>query len=57
VSLEGSTLRSDDGANKALYGRDLSAKEIVREDKVTPPESAKRLLAVLRSASPNHVVK
>ena len=30
VSLEGSTLRSDDGANKALYGQELSAREIVR---------------------------
>lgn len=57
VSLEGSTLRTDDGANKALYGRDLSAKEIVREGKVPVPASAKRLLAILRHASPNHVVK
>lgn len=57
VSLEGSTLRSDDGANKALYGKELSAKEIVREGKVTPPASAKRLLAILRHASPRHVSK
>ncbi len=57
VSLEGSTLRSDDGANKALYGRDLSAKEIVRLGKVPPPPSARRLLAVLRRASPAHVMK
>jgi SH3 domain-containing YSC84-like protein 1 len=57
VSLEGSTLRSDDGANKALYGKELSAKEIVREDKVAPPASAKRLLAILRNASRKHVNK
>jgi SH3 domain-containing YSC84-like protein 1 len=57
VSLEGSTLRSDDGANKALYGRDISAREIVREGKVPPPPSAHRLLAVLRRASPAHVMK
>jgi SH3 domain-containing YSC84-like protein 1 len=57
VSLEGSTLRSDDGANKALYGKELSAKEIVREGKVTPPASAKRLLSIIRTASPKHVVK
>ena len=57
VSLEGSTMRSDDGANKALYGRDLSAREIVREGKVKPPASAARLLAVLDRASPHHVVK
>ena len=31
VSLEGSTLRSDGSANRKLYGRSLSAKEIVRE--------------------------
>jgi SH3 domain-containing YSC84-like protein 1 len=57
VSLEGSTLRSDDGANKALYGKDLSAKEIVREGKVVPPASAAQLLATLRRASPAHVMK
>lgn len=57
VSLEGSTLRSDDGANKALYGKELSAKEIVREGKVMTPASAKGLLATLRAATPRHVVK
>jgi SH3 domain-containing YSC84-like protein 1 len=57
VSLEGSTLRSDDGANKVLYGKELSAKEIVREGKVAPPASAKRLLAILRRVSPAHVGK
>jgi lipid-binding SYLF domain-containing protein len=57
VSLEGSTMRSDDGGNKSLYGKDLSAKEIVREGKVAPPASAKRLLAILRKASPKHINK
>ncbi len=57
VSLEGSTMRSDDGANKALYGRELSAKEIVREGKVKAPASAARLLALLGKASPHHVAK
>jgi len=57
VSLEGSTLRSDDGANKALYGKDLSAKEIVRLGKVPPPAAAQHLLAILRRASPAHVMK
>ena len=57
VSLEGSTLRSDDGANKELYGQELSAKEIVREGKVPPPASARGLLAILRAASPHHVAK
>ena len=31
ISLEGSTLRSDGSANRKLYGRDIGAKEIVRE--------------------------
>jgi lipid-binding SYLF domain-containing protein len=55
VSLEGSTLRSDDGANKVLYGQDLSARQIVRLGKVPPPAAAQGLLAVLRRASPHHV--
>jgi SH3 domain-containing YSC84-like protein 1 len=57
VSLEGSTMRSDDGANRALYGRDLSAREIVREGKVTPPASAHELLSILGRASPRHIVR
>lgn len=57
VSLEGSTLRSDDGANKTLYGEELSAKQIVREGKVKPPKVAARLLALLNKVTPRHVVK
>jgi len=57
VSLEGSTMRADDGANKALYGKELSAKEIVREGKVKAPASAAGLLAELTKASPKHVSK
>ena len=55
VSLEGSTLRSDDGANKALYGKELSARQIVREGSVPAPVSAHRLLAQLNKVSPRHV--
>jgi lipid-binding SYLF domain-containing protein len=57
LSLEGSTMRSDDGGNKALYGRELSAQEIVREGKVKAPAAAGRLLALLTKASPRHVSK
>ena len=52
VSLEGSTLRSDGGANKNFYGRDLNAKEIVKEGKVGAPGSARTLLGALNSAAP-----
>jgi lipid-binding SYLF domain-containing protein len=54
VSLEGSTLRSDGGANKNLYGKDLNAKEIVREGKVRAPAAAGALLKLLNGASPKH---
>jgi lipid-binding SYLF domain-containing protein len=54
VSLEGSTMRSDDDANKALYGQNLSAKDIVRQGKVKPTETAQPLLDVLNQASPKH---
>jgi lipid-binding SYLF domain-containing protein len=57
LSLEGSTMRSDDGGNKALYGRELSAKEIVREGKVGAPASAQPLLALLSKAAARHKSK
>jgi len=57
ISLAGSTLRADDGANKAIYGRELKAKEIVREGKVVTPPAARRLLAILTKASPRHIEK
>jgi SH3 domain-containing YSC84-like protein 1 len=52
VSLEGSTLRSDGSANEKLYGRKLSAKEIIREGKVGIPPSAEELVSLLDKRSP-----
>ncbi len=52
ISLAGSTLRADNGANKNLYGKDLSASAIVFKHVVPPPPSAKLLLANLQKASP-----
>lgn len=57
ISLEGSTLRPDNGANKKLYGKDLSAKEIVLKGVVPPPPSSKILLDVLMKKSPPAVHK
>ena len=54
ISLSGSTLRSDDGANKAVYGKELSAKQIVREGQVKPTEAAKPLLDLLEKTTPKH---
>src|SRR5258705_7177180 len=54
VSLEGSTLRPDNGANEKLYGRRLTAKEILREGKVGTPAAAHQLDAELAKASPKN---
>jgi SH3 domain-containing YSC84-like protein 1 len=54
ISLSGSTLRSDDGANKVVYGKELSAKQIVREGQVQPTEAAKPLLDLLDKTTPKH---
>ena len=55
ISLEGSTLRPDGGANENLYGRKLTAKEILREGKVATPEAAHMLDAELEKASPKNL--
>ncbi len=54
ISLEGSTLRSDGSANEKLYGRKLSAKEIIVEHKVGVPACAHQLVSELNSKSPKN---
>ena len=55
ISLEGSTLRSDGSANEKLYGRKLTAKEIIREHKVSIPSSAQELVSLLDKKSPRNL--
>ena len=52
ISLAGSTLRPDNDANKSLYGKDVSAQDIVFKHAVAAPPSAKLLLATLNKKSP-----
>jgi lipid-binding SYLF domain-containing protein len=54
VSLEGSTLLSDGSANRKLYGRELSAREIVRQGKVGVPASGREFIALLNKTSPKN---
>jgi lipid-binding SYLF domain-containing protein len=54
VSLEGSTLRPDNGANEELYGRKVEAIDIVRNNAVGAPASANKLISLLTSQSPNN---
>jgi len=54
ISLEGSTLRPDNDANKNLYGQELPAKDIVLKGVVPAPPSARQLLATLNNRSPKN---
>ena len=54
ISLEGSTLRSDGNANEKLYGKRLSAKEIIVEHKVAIPACAQELVSLLEAKSPKN---
>src|SRR5262245_40619629 len=55
VSLEGSTLRSDGGANKNLYGKELDAEQIIAGGAVKPPAAAQALLNILNKQSPKNL--
>jgi lipid-binding SYLF domain-containing protein len=50
VSLQGSTLRDDDGENRELYGRDISNREVVTGP-TAPPAAAADLMAALEKAA------
>jgi lipid-binding SYLF domain-containing protein len=54
VSLEGSTLRPDDNASEDVYGRKLTAREIVLGGNVRVPKSGRHLVAVLQKNSPRN---
>jgi len=54
ISLEGSTLRPDNGDNRAVYGKDVTQKEILTGG-VRVPADAKELYAMLRRfTEPEH---
>ncbi len=54
VSLAGSTVRPDNDANERIYGKKISARDIVLHNAAPPPPSSKLLLATLRKHSPKH---
>ncbi len=55
ISLEGSTLRPDNNANEKLYGKKVTATEIVRKGAVPVPSSAQKLVALLNKKSPKNL--
>lgn len=55
VSVEGSTLRQDNGANKKIYGRELTARQILRERAVGAPAAGRHLVNLLNQHSPENL--
>ena len=55
VSLSGSTIRSDDDANKHLYGKELNAKQIIVQKEVNATPEGKKIEALLDEVSPKHI--
>jgi len=54
VSLEGSTIRPDNGANRKIYGEEIPARQIVLTRKVAIPPAARMMIATLNSRTPKH---
>jgi len=52
VSLEGASLRPDEDGNEALYGRKMTASEIVLGPSPAIPAAGQRLVSLLEKASP-----
>jgi lipid-binding SYLF domain-containing protein len=52
ISLQGSTLRDDDGENRELYGREVTNREIVTGTFTPPPAAAALMAAIEKAATP-----
>src|SRR6267378_3292585 len=55
ISLEGSTVRPDNGGNERLYGKKISAQDIVRKGAVAVPPSGQQMIALLNRKSPKNL--
>ncbi len=54
VSLEGSTIRPDNGDNRRVYGRKIPASNIVLSRRVAVPPAASQLISILDAKTPKH---
>jgi lipid-binding SYLF domain-containing protein len=54
ISLEGSTVRPDNGANEQIYEQKLPARVIVLSGHVAIPAAAKIMVSTLDSKTPRH---
>jgi SH3 domain-containing YSC84-like protein 1 len=55
ISLEGSTVRPDNNGNERLYGKKVSAEDIVRKGAVAVPPSGQQMVALLNRKSPKNL--
>jgi lipid-binding SYLF domain-containing protein len=54
VSLEGSTIRPDNGDNRRIYGKKIPARDIVLSGTVAVPPAAGQLISTLDGKTPTH---
>jgi lipid-binding SYLF domain-containing protein len=54
VSLEGSTIRPDNGDNRRVYGQKILARDIVLSGRVAVPSAAELLISTLDARTPRH---
>lgn len=55
ISLAGSTVRPDNGANEKLYNKKIDARDIIFKGAVAVPSSAQKLVAYLNQKSPKNL--
>jgi SH3 domain-containing YSC84-like protein 1 len=55
ISLEGSTLRPDNDANERIYGKKVTAREIVRQGAVPVPPAGQKMVSILNKRSPKNL--
>lgn len=55
VSLEGSTLRQDGSANEKVYGKQVTARQIVRQHAVGTTAAGRLMVSALEKASPRNM--
>lgn len=54
ISLEGSTLRPDNDASADVYGRKITARQIIMGGKARTPASGRQLIAALEKGAPHN---
>jgi SH3 domain-containing YSC84-like protein 1 len=57
ASLASASLDTDDSANKTVYGKDITATQIIQEGGVTATPAGKRFDGILTKESPKHTMQ